>query len=266
MYRLAVHQSLVHPLTPLDLIDLVRATGWDSVGLRVGAADEIEGWWSGGAGERLLAATVDRLLETRVTVLDVGRVILRTPLRRDDVHRAHGRVLDFGARLGAHFVTARFSPPADRQGVAAPDRADLFAQLAEQARPYRLRPLLSSVPADRSDLLEDALAVVAPSGGGIVLDVPVVGTDPEVVSASVTDAWEHLGCVRIDAAALERAGEAAAGLLAVLPPHVPVVIGGDSALGLLDGDRADRLTRLRMLVDRMLEHPRAKVAREAAGR
>ena len=81
MNRLAVHQSLVHPLTPLELIDLLREAGWDSLGVHIGATEETEPWWAGGAGERLLAATVDRLLETRVTVLDVGRVILDARLQ-----------------------------------------------------------------------------------------------------------------------------------------------------------------------------------------
>ncbi|RZU31972.1 hypothetical protein [Blastococcus saxobsidens] len=260
MNRLAVHQSLVHPLTPLETIDELVPTGWDSMGLHVGAVPETEAWWSGGAGTQLLAATIDRLLETRTTVLDVGRVVLSGHLGRDDVHRAHGRVLDFGARLGAQFLTARF---AEGAGDLA-QRTEGFAELAEQARPFRIRPLLSSVRADRPEALEEAVAVVAPSGGGVVLDVPVVGVDEESVSAAVTDLWEHLGYVRVDARALEAAGEAAAGQLAVLPPHVPVVIGGDDALGLLDSDRRARLARLRVLVDRMLEHPRAREARERA--
>jgi hypothetical protein len=265
MNRLAVHQSLVHPLTPLQLIDLLRETGWDSLGLHIGAVDETEPWWVGGAGEQLLAATVDRLLETRVTVLDVGRVRLGASLERDDVHRAHGRVLDFGARLGAQFVTTRFEDGPGKPPTTA-ERAARFTQLAEQARPFRLRPLLSSVPADRPDLLDEAVAVVQPCGGGIVLDVPVLGVDPDVVSAAVTDLWENLGYVRVNARALEQAGEAAAGQLAVLPPHVPVVIGGDDGLGLLDADRRDRLVRLRTDVDRMLEHPRARALRESAER
>ncbi|WP_104526291.1 hypothetical protein [Blastococcus atacamensis] len=258
MNRLAVHQSLVHPLTPLEMIDELVACGWDSMGLHVGAVPETEAWWSGGSGTQLLAATIDRLLEARATVLDVGRVELSGSLGRDDVHRGHGRVLDFGARLGAQFLTARFA-----DGVAdLAQRTESFAELAEQARPFRIRPLLSSVPADRPDLLADAVAVVAPSGGGVVLDVPVLGVDAETVSAAVTDLWEHLGYVRVDARALEGAGEAAAGQLAVVPPQVPVVIGGDGGLGLLDSDRRARLTRLRLLVDRMLEHPRARAARE----
>jgi hypothetical protein len=41
-----------------------------------------------------------------------------------------------------------------------------------------------------------------------------------------------------------------------------VVLGGDDGLGLLDDDRPARLSRLRTLVDRMLEHPRARAVRE----
>ena len=174
-------------------------------------------------------------------------------------------MLDFGARLGAQFVTSRFADAPGKPPSAA-ERADRFTQLAEQARPFRLRPLLSSVPADRPDLLEEAVAVVQPCGGGIVLDVPVLGVDPDVVSAAVTDLWENLGYVRVNARALEQAGEAAAGQLAVLPPYVPVVIGGDDGLGMLDADRRDRLVRLRTDVDRMLEHPRARALRESAER
>ncbi|WP_116450533.1 hypothetical protein [Blastococcus litoris] len=264
MNRLSVHQSLVHPLTPLEMIDELVASGWDSMGLHVAAVPETEPWWSGGAGTQLLAATIDRLLESRVTVLDVGRVVLSGHLERDDVHRAHGRVLDFGARLGAEFVTARFPDQPGSGPASVGPRAAAFAELAELARPFRIRPLLSALPVDRPDLLEEAVTVVGTSGGGVVLDVPVLGVDEETVSAAVTDLWEHLGYVRVDARALERAGEEAAGQLAVLPPQVPVVIGGDDGLGLLDHDRRERLTRLRVLVDRMLEHPRARAAREGA--
>jgi hypothetical protein len=249
-------------MTPLELIELLRATGWDSLGLHIGAVAETEPWWTGGAGEHLLAATIDRLLETRVTVLDVGRVDLDRRLERDDVHRAHGRVLDFGARLGAQFVTARFV-----EGEAAPGSREeagaRFARLADQARPFRIRPLLSSVRADAPESFEEAIAVVAPCGGGVVLDVPVEDVDEDTVALAITDLWEQLGYVRVDARALERVGEASAGLLAVLPPHVPVVLGGGDNVGHLAEDQATRLTDLRLLVDRMLEHPRARASREA---
>lgn len=263
MNRLAVHQSLVHPLDPVQLIDLLQQSGWDSMGLHIGAVAETEHWWAGGAGEHLLLATVERLLETRITLLDVGRVVLTPPLDPDDFHRAHGRVMEFGGRLGGQFVTARFPDAAGPNGVHQPGRAELFARLADQARPYRLRPLLASVPVDRPDLIADAIDVVAPSGGGVVLDVPVAGVSPDVVAEALVDLWEHLGYVRVDVRGLEEVGEAAAGQLAELPPSVPVVIGGDDGLGLLDRDRLQRLVRLRVLVDRMLEHPLARAAREA---
>ncbi len=261
MNRMVVHQSVVHPLDPLQLTELLPGTGWDSLGLHVGAAEEVEHWWSGGTGEQNLARLVDLLLQTRVTVLDVGRVRLDGPLPADDVHAAHGRVLDLGARFGARFVTARFGAPSTPAGRGLAERVELFGQLADQARPYRLRPLLAPVPADRLDLLTDALAVVAPSRGGLVLDVAATSTTADQVEEAVELVWEHLGYVRLSARGVEAAAGAAAGLLATLPPHVPVALGGDDSQGLLAEDPAPRLRRLHALVDEMLEHPRARARR-----
>jgi hypothetical protein len=259
--RMVVHSSVVHPRDPLELTELLPGTGWDSVGLHVGAAEEVEHWWSGGTGERNLARLVDLLLQTRVTVLDVGRVRLDGPLPADDVHAAHGRVLDLGARFGAQFVTARFGAPSSPAGRSLAERADLFGQLAEQARPYRLRPLLAPVPAERLDLLADAVAVVAPSRGGLVLDVAATSTTADQVEEAVELVWEHLGYVRLSARMVQAAGEHAAGLLATLAPHVPVALGGDDSQGLLADSPAERLRELHALVDQMLEHPRARARR-----
>jgi hypothetical protein len=260
MNRMVVHQSVVHPRDPLELTELLPETGWDSLGLHVGAAEEVEHWWSGGSGERNLARLVGLLLETRVTVLDVGRVRLGGSLPADDVHAAHGRVLDLGARFGAQFVTARFGAPDSPAGRSLSERVDVFGQLAEQARPYRLRPLLAPVPVDRLDLLADAVSVVAPSQGGVVLDVASATTAAQVEEA-VDLVWEHLGYVRLSARLVETAGEATAGLLGTLPPHVPVALGGDDSQGWLADDPARRLRDLHGLVDRMLEHPRARARR-----
>jgi hypothetical protein len=259
---MSVHQSLLHPRTPLEAIDLARAAGWHAVGLHIGVAEEADRWWGGGAGQRLLGATVDRLLETRVTVLDVGRVVLTAPHEQEPGQQANHRVLDFGARLGAQFVTVRFDETVDMWDVGGADRATRFAAFAEKARPYRLRPVLSSISVDRPELFSAAVSVVAPCGGGLVLDIPVHGSSVDLVSQAVAELWEHLGYVRVNARALERDGGAAAGQLAVLPPQIPVVIGGDDGLGLLDQDPVGRLTHLRALTDRMLEHPRARALRE----
>ncbi|SDY78043.1 hypothetical protein SAMN05661080_04588 [Modestobacter sp. DSM 44400] len=264
MNRMAVHQSVVHPLDPVDLVELLPSTGWDSIGLHVGAVEEVEQWWSGGAGERHLARLIDLLLETRVSVLDVGRVQLDGPLPRDDVHAFHGRVLDLGARFGAQFVTARFGAPGWPAGRSLAERVDVFGQLAEQARPFRLRPLLAPVPVTRPDLVADAVSVVAPSRGGLVLDVQVSDTSPAEVEAAVDSVLEHLGYIRLSARQVAASGELAAGLLATLPPHVPVAIGGDDSLGLVVADHRPRLVALHEVVDRMLEHPRARARRLSA--
>jgi hypothetical protein len=267
--RMVVHQSLVHPRDPLELTELLPGTGWNSLGLHVGAAEEVEHWWSGGTGERSLARLVELLLETRVTVLDVGRVLLDGPLPADDVHAAHGRVLDLGARFGAQFVTARFGAPGTPAGRSLAERVDLFGQLADQARPYRLRPLLAPVPAARLDLLADAVSVVAPSRGGVVLDVAATSTTAEEVEEAVELAWEHLGYVRLSARLVESAAGSApgstAGLLRTLPPHVPVALGGDDSQGLLADDPVPPLRRLHTVVDEMLEHPRARSRRLGGG-
>jgi hypothetical protein len=257
--RLAVHQSLVHPRDALELTEALPGTGWHSVGLHVGGTAEVEPWWRGGAGERNLARLVALLLETRVTVLDVGRVQLGTGLPRDDVHAGHGRVLDLGARFGARYVTARFATP----GLGRAERAGVFAQLVEQARPYRVLPLLAPVPADRPDQVADAVAVVPPGSGGVVLDVPVGSCTPEEVEAVVDTLGETLGYVRLSARQVAAAGAGAAGLLATLPPHVPVALGGDDSLGFLHDDVGTRLTELHGLVDGLLEHPRARAHRQA---
>lgn len=257
MNRLSVHQSLLHPRTPLETVDLARGAGWDSVGFHVGAVEEAEPWWSAGAGQQLLAAVIERLLESRVTVLDVGRVVLGHAEERRGAFGVHQRVLDFGARLGAQFVVVRFG--ADVESHA---RAERFGAFADQARPFRLRPLLAAVPVDRPETFPEVAAVVAGSGGGVVLDVPVNSSSADLMSEAIAELWEHIGYVRVDARALEREGARAAGQLAVLPPHVPVVIGGDDGLGLLADDPLPRLAELRLLVDGMLEHPRARQSRE----
>ncbi|MCZ2805200.1 hypothetical protein O2W18_08810 [Modestobacter sp. VKM Ac-2983] len=264
MNRLAVHQSVVHPRDPAELAELLAGSGWDSIGLHVGAVAEVEPWWSGGAGERNLLRLVDELLETRVTVLDVGRVQLGGTLPDDHVHAAHGRVLDLGARFGARYVTARFSAD-DAAGRRVAERVEVFGRLVEQARPYRLLPLLAPLPVDRPDLLADAAAVVGPSGGGVVLDVPVGSCAPGEVEAAVDVLGETLGYVRVSARQVEHAGETVAGLLATLPPHVPVALGGDDSVGLLTDDPVARLHHLHGLVDQMLEHPRARARRLGAG-
>jgi hypothetical protein len=259
--RIALHQSTVHPLDPVALVDVASRAGLDSIGLRVAAAAEVEQWWSRGIGSPTLPALVDALLATRVTVLDVGRVRLAPELRVVDVQRPDTRVLELGSRLGAQFVTARAAA-----GPADPPAA-LFAVFAELAARFHLRPLLSPAPDTPVATLEQAVAAVDGTAGGVVLDVVPGRDSPAAVDQTVVELGDLLGYVRVPARALPH--PAAPGLLATLPPQIPVAIGGLPG----DGDprspdatdavpdalplQVARAAELRAAVDAMLRHPRA---------
>jgi sugar phosphate isomerase/epimerase len=271
--RIALHQSVVAPLDPVGLVDVARRAGLDAVGLRVAAAGhpDVEGRWSRGIGSPALPALVDALLAARVTVLDVGRVPLGPELCVVDIGHPYGRVLELGTRLGAQFVTVRAGAPG-RDGTTADPAADpteFFARLAELARRYHLRPLLSLAAGTAVSTLEQALDVVEGTDGGVVLDV-VPGRDTATgVDETVLELGERLGYVRVAARAL--AHTAAPGLLATLPPQVPVAIGGLPASATPDApspepEPADpdaqvaRVSALRQAIDGMLRHPRAPQA------
>ena len=165
----------------------------------------------------MLRDLVAALLAARVTVLDVGRVRLGPELRVWDGQHAYARALELGVRLGAQFVTAR----ADA-GVAD-DPAELFAVLDELAGRYRLRPLLAVVAGTPAATPAAAAAIVDGTHGGIVLDVSPSTDSPAAVAETVVELGELLGYVRVPAHELGAA--TAPGLLATLPPQVPVVIG-----------------------------------------
>ncbi|QJY48947.1 hypothetical protein [Pseudonocardia broussonetiae] len=253
MNRIALHQSTVHPLDPVGLVGLAVRAGIPSIGLRIAAVDEVEQWWSKGIGSAMLHALVPALLEARVTVLDVGRVHLGPELRVLDSSHAYTRVLELGVRLGAQFVTARAVQD------SADDPAELFAVLAELAARYRLRPLMTVVPGSPVATLDRALAIVDGTTGGVVLDVSPGSQGPADVEELVVELGDALGYVRIPARELVDGG--VPGLLATLPPHVAVAIGGaptgePEALHGVDAE-VSRVAALREAVDVMLRHPRA---------
>ncbi len=263
MNRIALHQSTVHPLDPVELVELAGAAGVDSIGLRVAAVDEVAQWWSKGIGSPMLHALIPALLASRVTVLDVGRVLLGPELRVLDGQHAYVRVLELGVRLGAQFVTARAAVGSadDRTGEAA----ELFGRLAELAQRYRLRPLITVVPATAVATVAQAREVIAGTDGGIVLDVSPRTDTAAGVDDVVVELGPALGYVRVPAAELEGGG--APGLLATLPAQVAVAVGA-SVTG--DPEPADpatadpapvdpvaRVRALRAAVDAMLRHPDA---------
>jgi hypothetical protein len=257
--RIALHQSVLHPLDPVALVGVARGAGLDAVGLRVAAVPDVEQWWWRGIGSPMLPELVATLLADRVTVLDVGRVPLGPELCVVDIGHPYGRVLELGTRLGAQFVTVRAGTPVD-------DPTELFARLAELAGRFHLRPLLSPAAGTAVATLEQAVAVVDRSGvgtgGGVVLDV-VPGRDTAAtVDETVVELGDRLGYVRVPARALAATG-IAPGLLATLPPQVPVAIGGmpgapDSTVELGSPDEhVARVRTLREAVDALLRHPHA---------
>jgi hypothetical protein len=176
-----------------------------------------------------------------------------------DIGHPYGRVLELGSRLGAQFVTSRAGAPDH-------DPAEFFARFAELAGRYHLRPLVAPAAGTAVATLEQALAVVEGTEGGVVLDVVPGRDSPERVDETVVELGDRLGYVRVAARLL--ADDVAPGLLATLPPQVPVAIGGapedpgtggddspDAEPG--DGDPVARVAALRARVDTLLRHPRA---------
>ena len=62
MNRIALHQSTVHPLDPVALVEVARGAGLDSIGLRVAAVADVEPWWSRGIGSPMLPDLIEALL------------------------------------------------------------------------------------------------------------------------------------------------------------------------------------------------------------
>ena len=158
----------------------------------------------------------------------------------------------------------------------ADDPAELFAVLDELAGRYRLRPLLAVVAGTPAATPAAAAAIVEGTPGGIVLDVSPSTDTPAAVAETVVELGELLGYVRVPAHELGAA--TAPGLLATLPPQVPVVIGepptpsdggdnhgagdrrpraADHAAAPAEGDMLARLTAWRAAVDEILRHPSA---------
>jgi hypothetical protein len=90
----------------------------------------------------------------------------------------------------------------------------------------------------------------------VVLDVlSQAGLTADAVDQTVVELGDRLGYVRLLVDELER-GTPPPGLLATLPPQVPLAIGTDQA-GYVDEDRVERLRAVLRTVDGLLRHPRA---------
>ena len=253
MNRLALHESVAPGLPPHELIGIAQASGFDSVGLRVAHSVGADRWWVKGAGAEELRAMVERLLVTRISVLDVGRAELDP-----NGDAATESVLDLASRLGARYVTVVPGVDVDRADVTR-----LFADLVGRADPYGLVPLLISAADTAVATVHEATDVARAAGGGVLMDLSV-SVSAEEIEDTMLRAGNRLGYLRVQCEKLDAAAEAElAGKLATVPVHVPVAVGsGAPAVGGSD-DLAARAARWRSLIDRMLEHPKARAAREA---
>jgi hypothetical protein len=294
MNRLAIHESAAADLSPTQLVDVAALAGFDSVGLKVAHSPGADRWWTKGAGSAELPSMVEHLLINRVSVLDVGRIELGGTANAEP----YRGVLDLASRFGARFVTASGVPSAS-QVTGIPEQ---FGKLVADCDDYQLIPLLIAVPGTGLTTTAAALDVVRSVGGGVVITAST-GLSAFEIETQVLDAGNQLGYLRLLAEEIDAITEdAAAGLLATVPVHVPIAVGSlasppiastpvtsppvtsppvtsslvtsppvastrDGRWPMSDPDVADltsRAHRWSTLIDRMLEHPLARAHRLSA--
>ncbi|HLI41082.1 MAG TPA: TIM barrel protein [Streptosporangiaceae bacterium] len=145
-------------VAPPALVAAAAGAGFDAVGLRIAPVTNGERPWPMSPGSPMLAETTRRCADTGVSVLDVEAVRL-APQAPD-----YGPVLEAAAELGALFVNAICEDPEPSR------RSDRFAELAEAAGPYGIRPVIEFMAYRSVRTLADAVAIAAPAGGGILVD------------------------------------------------------------------------------------------------
>ena len=144
--RIAVHQSIVHPLDPVGLVRLAEQAGIDSVGLHVATTPEVELWWVKGIGAEMLRDLVAALLAARVTVLDVSP-------RTDSPAAVAEAVVELGELLGYVRVPAHELGDATAPGLLATLPPQVPVVIGEPPAPATAPtpPVLSTRPAGTDD-------------------------------------------------------------------------------------------------------------------
>jgi sugar phosphate isomerase/epimerase len=165
------HLTLLDAAPP-EWVTLAAAAGFEAVGIRAAAAGPEEEPWPMWPGSPMLAETLLRLRDTGLSVLDVEIIRLTAESRPE----AYTQLFEVGAELGARFVNVIPADPDVRRS------ADNFAAIAAAAAPYGLRPGMEAMSYTPIARLDDALAVVGDSPGGIIVDplhLARGGTPPE---------------------------------------------------------------------------------------
>jgi sugar phosphate isomerase/epimerase len=231
-------------VAPPEFVTVSAAAGFGAVGLRVSPATDDERPWPMTPGSAMLAETALRLADTGIAVLDVEAIRLRPWSRPSRPRPAEFTpVLEAAAELGARFVNAICEDP-DLARLS-----DEFARLAEEARPYAVRPVIEFMAYRTVRTLGDATAIAAGSGGGILIDALHVrrcgvgldalrAVDPGLVSyVQLCDAPLAAPAGEDAEIAEARAGRLLPGhgelplldLLAALPEGIPVAVEAPAA-------------------------------------
>jgi sugar phosphate isomerase/epimerase len=153
------HFSLLD-VSPPDLVVLAHRAGFGAVGVRAATAAPGEEVWPVGLDSPMLAETMLRLDDTGVEVLDVEIIRLTGETRPRDALP----LLEIGAELGARFLNV-FGDDADLARAH-----DNFAELVELSRPYGIRPAVEATTYTGIRRVQDAAAVSAGTGGGLIID------------------------------------------------------------------------------------------------
>jgi sugar phosphate isomerase/epimerase len=150
-------------LSPIEMIDVAAATGYDHVGLRLTKVTPDEDLPPLLTDAALLRRVREHARDAGVGILDVE---LARVGPRDDA-ADHARLMECGGELGARFALAQI-PDHDRQRAI-----DSFATLCELAAPYDIVVGLEFLPWGPTDDLAAAVEIVTGAGrpnGGIVVD------------------------------------------------------------------------------------------------
>jgi len=233
---LALDHLTLLDVAPPDLAVLAAEAGFDAVGLRIAPATAAEPRWPMSPGSPMLAETVRRCRDSGVTVLGTEAIRLTA---ESDVAAAEP-VLETAARLNARYVNAIGDDP-DLERLS-----DRFGRLAAMAAPYGIRAVIEFMAYKTVRTLDDALAVAARSGGGVLLDALHVQRCGADIGQIARMEPELLGYLQLcdaplhqppgDAAAEARTGRLLPGdgglpltaLLTAVPPGTPVAVEAPS--------------------------------------
>jgi sugar phosphate isomerase/epimerase len=157
---IAIGHLTMLDVAPPEFVRVAHEAGFDAVGVRVAAASPVEQPWPMQPGSPMLAETRKRLDDTGMGVVDVEIIRLRPDTRPAD----HRGLFEAGAELGASFINVIADDPDLSRA------RDTLQALADEARPFGLRPMVEAMIYSQVKNLDDAVFVVAGSGGGVTVD------------------------------------------------------------------------------------------------